>query len=187
MAGYRGRSFTATTLIDKVGGLTLNDGPVTSTAAQLNILTGATVSATELNKLDEDSLAPTRAPWAEISRWAKCEYTFAGDGGTVGGSPITLVIPIPDNAIVLGGYVEVLAAVTSGGGATLALNLTGAGDLLVATGKASFTLGAVLPMAAALVTPQKLAGAATPSLTVAVADLTAGDFNLWIEYLIGDA
>jgi len=101
---------------------------------------------------------------------------------TVGAHP--LAVTIPDNAIVISGFVDVIAAVTSNGDATVAIHLVDANDLLTATGKANLTLAAQLPMAAVITTPIKLAAEKAVTVTVGTAALTAGKIDgyiIWIE------
>jgi len=95
-----------------------------------------------------------------------------------------LAVTIPDNAIVIFGFVDVIAAVTSNGNATVAIHLVDANDLLTATGKASLTLAAQLPMAAVLAAPIKLTEEKAITVTVGTAALTAGKIDgyiIWIE------
>lgn len=95
-----------------------------------------------------------------------------------------LAVTIPDNAIVIGGHVDVITAVTSDGDATVAIGLVAANDLLTATGKASLAIKAQLPMAAVIAAPIKLEAAKAVTVTVGTADLTAGKINgyiIWIE------
>src|SRR5690242_20315705 len=60
-------------------------------------------------------------------------YDFSVDGGAIG----TIVISdgqdkIPANAIILGGFVEVDTLVAGGAGATLAIQVEAAGDIVAA-------------------------------------------------------
>ena len=103
---------------------------------------------------------------------------------TVGAHP--LAVTIPDKAIVIQGFVDVIAAVTSNGDATVAIHLANANDLLAATGKAYLTLAAQLPMAAAATTPFKLAADTPVTVTVGTAALTDGVINGYIIWLKGD-
>jgi hypothetical protein len=65
------------------------------------------------------------------TKWMRARYDFAVDGGAV--STITISDEnIPTNAIILGGVVEVDVAVTSGGAATLAIQVEAAGDIVAA-------------------------------------------------------
>lgn len=95
-----------------------------------------------------------------------------------------LAVTIPDNAIVIGGSIDVVTAVTSDGSATVAVHLAGANDLITATAKASLTLAAQLPLAAVIAAPIKLAADKAVTVTVGTAALTAGKINgyiIWIE------
>src|SRR6185503_15870237 len=65
------------------------------------------------------------------------EYDFAVDGGAIG----TIVLraspgsqgPIPAGAIILGGLMEVDTLFTTASGATMAITVEGAGDIIAAT------------------------------------------------------
>ena len=101
----------------------------------------------------------------------------------VGAHP--MAVSIPDNAIVISGHVDVIAAVTSGGSATVAVHLVGANDLLTATAVASLGLAAQVPMAAVKTTPIKLAAEKAVTVTVGTAALTAGKFDGYIVWMEG--
>ena len=95
-----------------------------------------------------------------------------------------LAVTIPDNAIVISGFVDVIAAVTSNGDATVAIHLANANDLLAATEKANLTLAAQLPMAAVIAAPIKLTAEKAVTVTVGTDALTAGKIDgyiVWIE------
>lgn len=94
-----------------------------------------------------------------------------------------LAVTIPDNAIVIGGHVDVISAITSDGSATVAIHLVSANDLLTATAKA--TLAAKYQSVMATTTaPIKLEAAKAVTVTVGAAALTGGKLNgyiIWIE------
>ena len=94
-----------------------------------------------------------------------------------------LAVTIPDNAIVIGGHVDVITAVTSDGDATVAIHLVSANDLLAATAKA--TLAAKYQSVMATTTaPIKLEADKPVTVTVGTAALTGGKINgyiIWIE------
>ena len=96
-----------------------------------------------------------------------------------------LAVTIPDNAIVIGGHVDVIAAVTSGGSATVAIGLVSGTDLLVATAVASLGLAAQVPMAAVKTAPIKLSAEKAVTVTVGTAALTAGKFDGYIVWMEG--
>ena len=101
---------------------------------------------------------------------------------TVGAHP--MAVSIPDNAIVISGHVDVIAAVTSGGSATVAIHLVGANDLLTATALTGLTEGKQQPMAAVITTPIKLTAEKAVTVTVGTAALTAGKIDgylYWVE------
>lgn len=62
---------------------------------------------------------------------ARGDYSFSADGGAVGS--ITLEGDyIPSGSTILGGWLEVTSAVTSGGAATVAITVESAGDIVAA-------------------------------------------------------
>jgi len=97
-----------------------------------------------------------------------------------------LAVTIPDNAIVIGGHVDVISAITSDGSATVAIHLVAANDLLTATGKASLGAKAQLPMAAVIAAPIKLEAAKAVTVTVGTTALTAGKINGYIIWMEGE-
>jgi len=100
-----------------------------------------------------------------------------------------LAVTIPAKAIVLGGHLDVIAAVTSATkNATIAIHLAKANDVLTATegAEANLTLAAQIPMAALKAAPIKLAAAKPVTVTVGTADLTAGKINGYIIWMEGE-
>ena len=121
-------------------------------------------------------------------RTAKFEYDFAKEGGAVGA--ITCRgHKLPAGAIVRGGCVDVITAVTSAGSATVALHLVGAADVLTATAKADLSLAALIVVVPVFQTAATwIRTVATTELvaTVAVAALTAGKIQITLDYTIRD-
>jgi len=116
---------------------------------------------------------------------AKFQYDFTVHGGTVGSINLT-GDQLPIGAVVYGGIIDVITALGSAGGATGALNVEAANDLVSATvvaGAPWSTTGlkAIIPVATAG-SSVKLTAARNIVLTVAVADLNAGKFNLFLVY-----
>lgn len=120
------------------------------------------------------------------SQFASFEYSFAADGGAV--SAITLRgRAIPAGSVVLDAIVKTVTPLTSGGSATVALKIEGAGDLQAATAysaspyaAAGAVHGGALDRSKA---PVVTTAARSPVATVAVAALTAGKFVVLIEYI----
>jgi hypothetical protein len=171
-ASYRG-SYTPGKIDIPTGGVFVKDGTtVIATGTEMNLLS-ATATAD-----------PTPGPWVASSRWAKTTYDFDVSGGAQGA--IGLGVSLPDNALVLGAYLEKITAFTSGGASTVAISAEGANDIVTATAynNAAFTAD-VNPAAAVNATPFKTTQAREITLTIASADLTAGKYHIWVEYLVG--
>lgn len=116
---------------------------------------------------------------------ARADYDFAVDGGAV--SAITLRgDSIPSGAIVVDAYLNVETALTSGGAATVALKVEGAADINAADafdGAPWSTTGAKRVDFTATTAPVKTTAARSIVATVAVAALTAGKFQVVVEYI----
>lgn len=110
-----------------------------------------------------------------------------------------LGVTLPDNAIVLGGGLEILTTFTSTAGgtdkATIALHIQGANDLITATAIESGTFWDAVAWkviapdalaAAGVATPIKLSAAREVTATVGVCALTGGKFVGWLFYVVGD-
>lgn len=124
-------------------------------------------------------------------RTAHGRYSFVSQGGAI--SAISLSDGngrniLPSGAIILGGTIDVVTALTSGGSATIALG-TSAGSsatsLLGATAVASWTAGqlALTPVFTAA-TYVKMTAQGSLIATIATAALTAGVFEihlLWVQ------
>lgn len=118
-------------------------------------------------------------------RVVKAQYDFATLGGAVG--DISLGVTIPDNAVITDVVIDVLTNPTSGGSATIAVKAQSAADLIGATAVASFTgILQGVPTAGTIASAIKLTANRTVTVTVAVAALTAGKFNVFVKYLLSD-
>ena len=141
----------------------------------------------------DDNFAAINAELAYSSGFHVTPFVFdtaANDAGTEPASNKTvaahpLAVTIPDNAIVIGGHVDVITAVTSNGAATVAIGLVSGVDLLDATAKTSLGLAAQVPMAAVKTAPIKLAAEKAVTVTVGTAALTAGKFDGYIVWMEG--
>lgn len=121
---------------------------------------------------------------------AKMSYNFATDGGAVGVITPANSPNIPAKAIILGGTIDITAALTSGGAATISIGTSAgssAASLKAPTAVATWTIGqmAVIPVFTAA-TYLKLTAQGQLNMTVAAFDLTAGAFNVNVAYLIGN-
>lgn len=120
---------------------------------------------------------------------AKMTYDFAVDGGAISTITPTNSPTIPINAIILGGTIDIITTLV-GATATISLGTSAgsnAASLKAATAVASWTAGqlALTPVFTAA-TYVKLTAAGRPTLTIAVAALTAGKFNVNLVYVIGN-
>src|SRR5262245_52274102 len=116
----------------------------------------------------------------------KATFDFTVDGGAIATiTPVSSPI-IPAGAIIFGGLI-VVVALTSGGGATIAIGLGSGAQvaaLKAATGIGSYTLGAILALIPvwSAATAVKVAADTNITFTVATATLTAGKIAVQIYY-----
>lgn len=112
---------------------------------------------------------------------ARFYYDFATEGGAVGA--ITLRgETIPSGALVLASHIDVTTAVTSGGAATVSLDLQAAADIrAAATLSTAPALSTIAPKEA--LNAIKTTAARSVVATVAVAALTAGVFSVVLTYV----
>lgn len=126
-------------------------------------------------------------PRATDLKVVRGRYDFAVDGGAVGDINLTPAGSIPANAIILGGFVEVDTAPTSGGAGTVAVSVEGAADTVAAaavSGAPWSTTGrkSVIPVFTGAST-LKTTVARGITATIAAAALTAGAFDVVLFYV----
>jgi len=124
---------------------------------------------------------------------AKMTYDFAVDGGAIG-TIIPLGSPkLPAGAIIIGGVIDVTTLLTSGGAATVGLGLGSGAQVaslfapITVAGAPWSTAGlkAVIPIWTAA-TMVKVAAETQLSLTIAAFAVTAGKFDVNLEFVIGN-
>ncbi|MFA6046185.1 MAG: hypothetical protein WC718_14470 [Phycisphaerales bacterium] len=155
-------------------------------------LAGTTVDATadEINKAaDATALAADGLLRMGVAR---ATYDFASDAGELGaiGSGVTL----PDNAIVIGGFVDVVTTCQSEGAdaGTMAISVQGANDIVAAVAISAATdwdagLHAIVPKSnAPETTGIKLTAAREITFTIGTQKFTAGKFTVFLHYVVGD-
>lgn len=124
---------------------------------------------------------------------ARAFYDFAVHGGTAGAKVLTGDV-IPDNAVVLGGFVEVATTCTSAGAdaGTMAIHVNAANDIVNAVAINAATdwdagLHAIIPK---FNTPEttgiKTTAARAITGTIAVQNFTAGRFTVFLFYVVGE-
>lgn len=132
------------------------------------------------------TIAPQGLSGSYIKRMAVATYNFATLGGAQG--DISLGVTIPSGAIITRTYLDIITGVTSAGSATVAIKSEGAADLLVVTAKASLGAGLYEGKADGTVANMvKCTAARALTVTVGTADLTAGKFYLFVEYVQSSA
>lgn len=126
------------------------------------------------------------------------QYSFAIDGGAIS-TKTNLRIPanqggpqepkgtLPKGALITGCYIDVITAGTTSASGTIALSSgQAAGDLKAATAAASYTgIVACIPVGTAA-TAIKLTADSNPYYAIATGAITAGKFNLHIQYVLSD-
>lgn len=121
----------------------------------------------------------------------KLQYDFATLGGAVGSYTLkdengdTPILPI--NAIITQGYLDIITAcVSTSNDGTIALTANSAGDLLAAVDADTKSgVSALIPVGTAA-TMVKCTAARSIVLAIATHALTAGKFNVFIEFVLSD-
>lgn len=126
-------------------------------------------------------------PTASDVKAARGRFSFTTDGGAQGDIDLTSTAQIPSGAYITHGFVEVDTVLTSGGAATVAVKVEGAGDIVAAaavSGAPWSTTGrkSIVPVATGA-TSVKTTAARKIQATVATADLTAGAFDVVLFYV----
>lgn len=120
----------------------------------------------------------------------KAVYDFSVLGGAIGS--VNLVddlgnaAKLPLGAIITRTFIDVITAPTSGGSATVALTAQTAGDLKAALAIASLTGLVEGLQTGAISAAVKLTADRQLLATIATAALTAGKFNLFVHYVLGN-
>ena len=148
----------------------------------------------ELNKMN--STAAKVALGDKLHQQVGClkgTYNFATQGGAVGDYNLKdsngVSVTLPAKAIVQNVMVHVVTALTSGGSATIDLNLQSANDLLAAEAVASFSANAKIqgiPDFATLADAVITSATRTLTLSVNVAALNDGKINVFVYYVLSE-
>ena len=147
-------------------------------------LLGQTISVAEL-------VAPSTIDSTLARRVARATYAFGIEGGAVG--TISLGVNLPDTAILTAAWIDVITSPTSGGGATISVDIAtdDVAGLLAASAISgapwnSTTFQDLLPDGTAANATTKTTAARAIQITVGTAALTAGDFVVFAEYIVSD-
>jgi hypothetical protein len=121
----------------------------------------------------------------------KLQYDFSKQGGVVGSIPLLNPLngfqgTMPLNAVIVGCLIDVITAPTGGGASIAITSGQTAADLKAATAVASYTgLVACIPVGSAA-TSIKLTADRLPAIVVSGGALTAGKFNVHIQYFMSE-
>lgn len=118
---------------------------------------------------------------------ARGRYDFSVDGGAVGDIDLTSTTQIPKGAVIVGGFVEVVTAPTSGGAGALAIKVESAADIVASaavSGAPWSTTGFkdVVPDGTGSTAVQTTADRKIQA-TIATAALTAGKVDVVLFYV----
>jgi len=140
-------------------------------------------------------LSRLETDFGEVLGYAQAIIDIGATGTLAeGATNVAFEIPIPDNAILMDGIVEVVTAFTGEGpdtGVTMSLGVEAAGDILSATANSSLTAGALLD-----VTPDGTATnmikttAEQKNVIVTIDDpdgtngMDAGKAHVWLRFVV---
>ena len=117
-------------------------------------------------------------------------YNFAIEGGAVSLITPLKTVPLPKNAVIVGGTLNCTTAGTSGGSATITLGTdagSSASALLGSTAVASLSANALINLVPTFAAPVKLTAKGNVTMTVGTAALTAGIFEVVLYYYVAKA
>ena len=122
----------------------------------------------------------------------KCVYSYAANGGATGSIGLLTAagVPaiLPPGAIVTRSYLSVVTAPASTGSATIAVSAVASADILAATAISAVTGNVEGKQTGAISLVAGPVTAATPgsqvAIVVATAPLSAGQFDVFLEYVI---
>ena len=133
------------------------------------------------------SNVPVEGTWVAVPRILKATYDFSVDGGDTGN--INLSTSLPDNAVLIGGHIDVETDLASAGSATVGIGLQGDYDAFrnaaAFTGFTANASGLLLTNIAAPNTGIKMQGALPVGIVIGTAALTGGKFHVYVYYLPG--
>lgn len=179
-----------------IGTAEIADSAVEAAKIASGAVTEAKVAA---GAVTEAKLEAATGAGLYVPRVARVEVDLSdgGGGGTAGAyanETVALGVTIPDNAIVIGGALDVTTAlddVDADGDVTMAIQVEGSTDILAATAASALTTGikAITPVFTAA-TMKKTTQARAISLVFGNQDgadgIDTGVFTLVLVYVIGD-
>lgn len=150
-----------------------------------------TLAAASVSEAQLDAILVGGSDGLSNLRVARATWDFSVDGGAI--SAINLGVTIPNNALVIGGFVDMITTATSSGDTgTGAISVEGANDIVNAVAIGTGTpwdagQQAIIPKSN---TPEttaiKLTAARAVTFTIAVEAFTAGKFVVFLHYVTSD-
>lgn len=117
------------------------------------------------------------------------EYDFDKHGGAIGAIELSNDV-IPDDAVIIDGFIDVKAALTSGGSATIGFFNMNTGDIKALTAVATYSIGAILDIVpvGTIATMVKSEFDINHYLTmvIAVDTLLTGKLSVCLRYVVTD-
>ena len=133
------------------------------------------------------SNVPVEGTWVAVPRILKATYDFSVDGGDTGN--INLSTSLPDNAVLIGGHIDVETDLASAGSATVGIGLQGDYDAFRnAAAFTGFTANASGLLLTNIAPPNggvKLQGSLPLGIVIGTAAITGGKFHVYVYYLPG--
>lgn len=117
--------------------------------------------------------------------WARARYDFAVDGGAISSINLFPDAAIPNGALIVACFINVITVPTSGGAATIALDSEAAADLQSAAailGAPWSSTGWKAATKTYATAPVKLTADRNVGATIGAAALTAGVFEVLVGY-----
>lgn len=178
---------TTITVVDPTGDRVITMPNVTGTVVTTGDTGSVSTGMIAASAVTEVKLSPSSGFGLGVLRTARAQYSFAADGGAVGLITPATNATIPDNAVIVACTINSTTAALSSGAATISIGTSagsGAASLLAATGKASFSLDALLNGVPVFATPVKLTAAGLITCTVGAVNLTAGVIEITCLYFV---
>lgn len=156
-------------------------------AAQVSL--SGDVSVTDAGVVTVSGLNNTNqaADGVLVKKVVRATYDFAEHGGAT--SSIGLGVSLPAKALITQAYFYMLQQPVDAGSGTMALTCEDAGNIFNAADITGITVGTVtsgVATGAAAAMVKAIGAACEVTATIAGAALTAGKFNLYIEYVVHD-
>lgn len=161
----------------------LETGSSISISGDVTISAG--VSAIGASKVLESMVVPSVTDGLNVKRIAKAHYDFAVNGGAQ--SAISLGTTLPANSTIVRSWIYTKTQV-AGASSTIALSCETANNIFSAAAMTSITAGTltegVSTGAASVFKP--ITSACAITATIATANVTAGYFDVYVEYVVHD-